>query len=526
MPNLRGGGLDETELDLVWSDVEGQSSANWDKEANDQLALCDALTHDAHISHATTGAMERRLRNLMPLFGRQGYIGIGTSWADFVDGVVWLLGKGEESRLVDSSVHIAIDLFQCDDSTQTDTSTVKHIQTQEGQIYLNATSYHSSPDNEILKFVGDNMTLDRFNNGRRCFVRLFRDQRPSTYMPDDAGTGIINLVTARVESPRESTIYMRTTPAPSAYNCASQYYLEFYRAVKILMQTLPQHYFLRLSIQSGTHVAHKGGPIYVGQDLPRQIVEAIPENLTGYITVETEAVDQGCVPILTSSHQAKRTTEPGIAGTVDKTGISDFHTISELIANYCIPNADTRASIKHVELYLPAEGFFADSVAPVLDHFEDGRPVATEEPWHTRVAQLKSNGETYERGFAIWGRPVFHEYTLENDFDSKEPVECSVLNILNLDLASFKLTVSTHLFPRRYDRHDRNHLLFLRLGGKVGASEFVIRFDTTPVEWHQIKRSIASNRIGVRIVEQHDRYRLERATRWSRLPSEFFSGYY
>lgn len=499
-------------MQMVLWDIEEDSSVNLGEQANDQLALSirgGGLAYDEYPIHAAVAGQKRPPKNLMLLFGRQGYTGIGATWSELVEGVAWLLGKDNQTKHSDPSVHIAMDLFQCGiDAGTGKITSIQYLQSREGRFYLDADGYVNRPDDEFHKFIMENMTLNHWYQGRRCFVRHVRDIRPKSFMPDATGESTIEVALSLKDSPQERTVYMRITPSPTQYNSPSQYHPEFYRALSVLLTD--EHAWMSLSIRSGSNPPVSSQKIMCfGQDMPQEILQAIPANIVGNITVTIEARDLDDVAVITP--------RSGYAGVVQNTEINDMHGISEMIVDYCLETNASKTLVKYVELWIPACAYHGDFNAnPVIDHYEDGRPISDQHQWHEDISRIKHQEEgDFKKGFSIWGRPVFIEYTLRNAFDSAEPQECVVQDLLELDLATFKALVSEYLFPQRYDGYNRNHQLLLDQGDPGDDPAFVVRFDTTVKDWEHIKRRIASNSIYIRIVKPEERCEMEVATKWS-----------
>ncbi|KAK6068277.1 hypothetical protein SCUP234_11222 [Seiridium cupressi] len=462
--NLRGGSLDEDELKLILTDAQEESSEQWEQQANDQLALSlrgGALAYDELPYHSNPRLMTAAGLRFLWLYGRQGSTGIGPKWANFVQGVVGLLGLGAEQKInPDASVYIAVDLWEGGPQSK------DYLQTMEGRFYLNPAKIR------------------------------------------------------RTELQQVTRVYMRTTHEPSVHNRPSQYAAEFSRALFAPVPGTQRHYYVDLRFERGLEPVQDCGRIYLGQDPPQPLLNLIAQSQGRLdeieIIAEVELQMDDFLPILTTARRDLPTTEPGVVGSVDKVQLLDQNAIAEMIVDYCLGGRGTKDSVKYVELYLPSYSFLDVSVEPVLCYYQNGVPVSTADLWVARIDKLKteSGGAVYDGGFAIWGRPVFHEYILINNFDTAAPAQYTLDNLLDLDLAAFKSTVSTYLFPQRYDGHNRNDQLFLSTGEQHEEPEHVVRFDTTEHHWSEIKRRIAFDRVRVSLAPEKDKYQLEADTRW------------
>ncbi|KAK9420571.1 putative C2H2-type domain-containing protein [Seiridium unicorne] len=518
--NLRGGSLDEDELKLILTDAQEESSEQWEQQANDQLALSlrgGALAYDELPYHSNPRLMTAAGLRFLWLYGRQGSTGIGPKWADFVQGVVGLLGLGAEQKInPDASVYIAVDLWEGGPQSK------DYLQTMEGRFYLNPAKYDSLPNDDILTFITNNMNkshdLQRESRRRTCFVRFTRDKRAPNFRPIPPTANTIRM--RRTELQQVTRVYMRTTHEPSVHNRPSQYAAEFSRALFALVPGTQRHYYVDLRFERGLEPVQDCGRIYLGQDPPQPLLNLIAQSQGRLdeieIIAEVELQMDDFLPILTTARRDLPTTEPGVVGSVDKVQLLDQNAIAEMIVDYCLGGRGTKDSVKYVELYLPSHSFLDVSVEPVLCYYQNGVPVSTADLWVARIDKLKteSGGAVYDGGFAIWGRPVFHEYILINNFDTAAPAQYTLDNLLELDLAAFKSTVSTYLFPQRYDGHNRNDQLFLSTGEQHEEPEHVVRFDTTEHHWSEIKRRIAFDRVRVSLAPEKDKYQLEADTRW------------
>ncbi|KAH8193923.1 hypothetical protein TruAng_011911 [Truncatella angustata] len=531
---LRGGALDENGTEMLLSDIdEEESSIQWEAHANSQLTTMPrggVLSYDELPEHAHLIADELQNDTLahktsVHLYGRQGFTGTGPSWADFVRAVTWLLGKETELQSnPHAEVNLAIDLFE-----EKFGGKPSHLLSQEGTFYLDPERYNQHPDNELLDFVTKEMNLlHKTTADRFCFVRLARDKRPTTYRPD-GHVPVVHL--HRDDIAQRPTVYTRLTSAPTDQNVPSQYSTEFNRAVAQLLQTTSRHQYLNLSYGN---IKNTSFQIYAGQEPPPDILDALTTNFEdtsrfGSIHIDLERVGQDHIPLLTERRIDGAVDDTGMALLLDKCMITQFHHIAQAICTYCIDGRYTASTVKSAELYLPYWGFLDQTVDPVVCHFENGFPVSNDGQWISRVNRFKSekNGDVFNNGFAVWGRAVYSEYVLEvNDVDTAKHPSHTMKNLLDLDLASFKLTISTHLLPNKYDTYDRNMTLRLFTGDE-DTFYYVIRFETTEQEWCRIRRSIASSKVRVEMPINNDfKYSYEEETRWDVDPDSYWGPCY
>lgn len=520
-PCLRGGNMEDHELvDFALSDNgEDESGVPWNAPVENKTALTlrgGALSYDEVKEHAmaikaaensnTDGAFGR-------LYGRQGQTGFGPSWADFVKAVSWILGKDPKKvEAQNGEVRVCLDLF--------DKSTKQYVTGIEGIFYLNPAQYDDHLDDPILQFMTNNMTKGNYSN-RACFVRHVRDQRPSSYEPDGKTDGVISIQLQSSQCLK--SIYMRIISSPTIRNPPSQYASELNRALVSLLQGMPQHSRLLLQTRSGERVVQDSGHMYIGQnpsyELTNSLIKVMKDRPEASIMVTVEDIYGDDIPILTSWRRDITSKDRGIAAVIPKHKLSDICYISDMIIEYNIDGRGDKDEVHHVELYVPAQGLFSGTQpTPVVCHYEDGNHTPPADQWISQINRFKGqHGTAFDTGFSIWGRPVFHEYTLVNIFDKMNPAEYTLKELLNLDLESFKLVVTTYLFPQDYDGYNRNHVLFLQTGDEITEPEFVVRFDTPEIEWQCYRNQISFNRININLADDHERYEMEKQTRWSKL---------
>jgi hypothetical protein len=516
--NLRGGMLNALEMNSLRSDAELEPSQPRTAQANRQSTAssrADMLDHGSLPKYSDKNAKTMAQRSLR-LHGRQGCINIAHKWADFVQGVVFLLSlQTAQQEDPDRAISIAVDSFEYGPRGET------VIYTQEGLLYLDHTKYDKLQNDKILTFVVNKFhdTNDKpIPPSRRCFVRSSHDTRPQNLRPDEPLTGLIEVW--REGDPGHPRAYMRASTEASACSCTGQYASEFHRAVRVLLPTAQRHYFMRLALQNGSDSAEECGSIYVGQDPPQSFVDLLPKYLEARglvrLKIAFEPAEAHLIPILTTPRNEESDESSGLAGTISKDQLGDINAIASLVVNYIVQERHEKLGIKYVELYLTAQGFVHDSVQPVFCYFENGLAMSTSHQWNERIRQLKAekNGTIYEHGFAIWGRPVFKEYVLINKSGSAAATTHTLRNLLGLDLKTFKQTISTFLLPQKYDELDRNHVLLVSIGQSHEIYEYVVRFDTTESEWYQIKKRIAYPMLLVSMIGEELKYDMEEATRW------------
>ncbi|KAI1840075.1 hypothetical protein JX266_013725 [Neoarthrinium moseri] len=524
--SLRGGVLDQEEMDLILSDIEEEESVIWERQANDQLQVSlrgGALDYDevsaiAQEDPNTPKTPNNKKDGHLTMYGRQGHIDYGRKWVDFVLAAKFLLG---DAAATGHQVQVAIDLFD----KQRDHS-FKYVSTVEGSLLLDPKSYEEKQNDVIKTFMTNNMTPNHAKEYNRvCFVRLVRDQRPSTPKPQvKPGSGIVELTesTGCDTEPRRTT-YLRITKAPSQHNWPSQYFYEFKRAIYSLHPEAQHHYLgLRHTIKNEDY-----GKLYVAQDPPLVFTEGIAEFCDDEkadleFSVTFEPICTNTIPVLTPGNMSLDPATPTVAGTVQKSALSDLGKLVDLAVNACVPDIGLRGTIQSVELWLHAQTFFDDARLPFSTGYEDGKPTpASREMWNNYINGFKvSNPAIYQSGFGIMARPLFKEYRLLAEGRAAHLVR----NFLSLDLNAFKALVSVHLYPQAYDVFDTNHVL--RLSTPSIASQHAVRFDTKPEEWARIKRRITESVIVVAVETGPKKYEWQEDTKWDLCGSSYWGPCY
>jgi hypothetical protein len=537
--DLRGGSLSEQEVDAILSDIvevaedsDDIMSVQWEKEASDQLTMSlrgGKLAYDELPEHTDLDA-EAAGREFLYLYGRQGNIGIGATWAEFVRGVVHLLDLGaEQQESQDASIHIGIDLFQGAGQL-----TKHHLMTQEGLFWLNARKYDDDPTNKILEFVttNANKTHDLQTNRRVCFIRLAREARPTNFRP--TGPGYLEVV--RGDVPESPKAYMRITSLPTRQNAQSQYDEEWLKALRTILSSHPRHYWMDVAFHTASGNRWECGTWYVDQGFPSSLASLIADHTSGpdrfQVIATMNPVDENVIPILTSPWYTNKedNDQRGQVQTMAKADIYGMSDISNAVIAHLTDgrfkasgDPYTAKDVQYVELYLPARGFADDSVEPFKCYYQNGRPITHNKQWQQRIDQFHDENKTeFDAGFAIWARPVYKEYVVADHFD---PAKCRLssamsASFLDSSLDAFRSEVSTNLFQHSfYNPDDDNMVLALTTAGENMPNNMLIRPDTTDLEWKRMKKMMAFGWIAVNpeYLLADDKHTAEIATRWGML---------
>lgn len=529
--------MDAEDLCAIFSDIDEQDaehddsmSVEWEKEANDQLTMSlrgGTLAYDdlpQHTDAAVLAAHASRGESFMRIYGRQGSVGINATWADFVQGVVHLLELEElQEKQTDSSMRIAFDLFEGPlEHVKT------HLMTKEGIFYLNAEMYDEDPNNEILDFITTNMNKTHFaqSNRRVCFVRFAKEKRPANFRPDQ--NDYIDIVRRDIE---ESPVaYMRVSSSPTERNNEFQYNPEWHRALRTLLPSQKRHCMVDVTLQvNGTITRQEAGRVYIDQVIPLSLIELIADHKgTVPFQICIELHELADIPILTSPRYEDGADEDeyGLVCMTPRDRLGEIRTIcydvvEHLTKDRLSPHGRpfVEQDVQYVELYIPARGFMDNSVRPVRCEYQNGKAVSRDGEWKASIEKFRvENQVEFDAGFGVWARPVYREYTfVDKDSRAKGATRHEISKLIDLDLASFKLELATHLFDGEFDPDDENAILFLDASDAGNPGNMVIRRETTEAEWTMMKRMIALNEIGITLPPSDEKYEAEADTRWGKL---------
>ncbi|ETS73127.1 hypothetical protein PFICI_15072 [Pestalotiopsis fici W106-1] len=546
--DLRGGGLSEQDVDAILSDiVKGDNeqddvmSIQWEKEASDQLTMTlrgGRLAYDDLPEHTGKDADDAG-NAFIWLYGRQGSIGIGATWADFVQGVVRLLDLGvEQQKSQNASIQIGIDLFEGPGELLK-----THLMTQEGKFWLNAEKYDDDPNNEILEFVttNSNKTHDLQTDRRVCFVRFAREARPTNYRP--IGAGRIEVVRDDVEECPKA--YMRTTRSPTKQNAQSQYDTEWHKALRTILPVQPRHYWMDVALETASGDRWEYGRWYVDQGFPDLLKDQIVDALSGpdrfQILTTMAPVAENDIPVLTSPWYTGTTADDrhGHVQTITKANMTQMRTITDAVIHHLLDGRSKAGGepysahdVDYVELYISARGFVDDSITPVKCYYQNGRAISHDQQWQKRIDQFRAENEAeYDAGFAIWARPIYKEYVVADRFDPAKCMRSFTMSasLLEMSLANFKTEIAARIFNDGfYDPQDDNMVLGLTTAGEANPRNMLLRPDTTELEWARMKKMLAFGWIcveGGKLLENR-KHAYEIATRWNAGPSSYWGACY
>ncbi|KAI0126300.1 hypothetical protein BJ170DRAFT_683895 [Xylariales sp. AK1849] len=511
--NLRGGGLEEDEAKLIISDVDEESSEDWESQANDQLSHSlrgGALDYDElpiHIQYK-----ENQSEETYTMYGRQGSARYAFKWKDFVEAATFLLTDAADRG---TEIRIGIDLFDYDIY-----GTWKCVDTIEGLFFLDIEEYEKRPEDEIYNFVMKNMTVEhRINQGRVCFVRYGGEQQPVSPEPDlKPGSGLVSLAHGKTRDRR--VVYMRTPSTPSVFNSTTQYCMEFQKAIGALFPGEYRHRWIELK---QARSRHSYGRIYAFQDPPLEFVKAIGKSGTDKSYLEflivSEQLPSDIIPVIVPGARAPDASLAAEASLekrrlLTKDSLHELTTLVRMTLEDSI-HYNRKPEVSGLRIWFPAQNFFSDLAPSVFIGLQGGVLAANALAlWAEAVNTWRSsNPALYDAGIAIVTQPLYKNYEVaKRESTPSQRYAINFPNLLDSNLAVFKGMMEGLLYAGRYDLDDKNHVL--RTVGYKILSDHPIRFDTTEKEWAMFRRRITSDQLLVDLDDGGGKYQWEMKTRW------------
>ncbi|ORY70352.1 uncharacterized protein BCR38DRAFT_481484 [Pseudomassariella vexata] len=504
---LRGGGLDEDEMQDIWSD-DDEYSAVCESQANQQLALCRG--GDAQPSKVV-------------VYGRQGSMAVDATWGQggIAPAIVELLSLRSNEH-----IDICIDLFDGDNC----------LQFFKGIFLQPWDQYAKSKENTITSFFTDKvLSLSH----PACFVRLAADEAPPALEPG-LGSGVAKLVLETRNRPA-ITAYLRTPTTPTVSNTSSQYVVEYQRSLGVFFSNNMEgekvrHQYLRMRTLpeekriSGKETDEK---VYTCQDITESVVQQIAtQAATGNvpsIELKPEDINTNKIPIITPDDQGWVSETQAVT----KTQLWETDWICRATQDAWASKLTGASKVTSIEFWVPAEDFHNLDVSPIIVSLTtNGDPTAAGHgAWIDRINAFKAEDpEHYNKGFAVVARPVYNSYRLQAPAweTVKGHSAYHDFKLMEQDLELFKDQISIYLFQNGYDKFEQTHVL--RLQPEGGISGHVVRHDTTEDEWKRIQRRIITDRINVEAsIAPHEASlgaRAEKDTKWDVNPLSYWGPCY
>jgi hypothetical protein len=513
--NLRGGGLDDDEMELVLSDIDeedmglsisemdDESSELWERQANDQLAL--SLRGGAEEIDVDDEERETHI-----LYGREGNIECGFELEELISSICTLL------RVVDASgaVEVAVDLFQRDSK-----GVFVYLNTVLGPIYPGVENEAENNDCIVWLHLKNQMTARYRNAGRVAFVRLSTDSRPTTPEPPVRQDGLARL--CHDDGYRQMISYMRTPSRPTDCHSPTQYASEYIRTLNGLLPPILHEYIAMTHASS--RKKYTSGPLYPRQDPDSEFIEGVATIFDKgsdptFVLETTKPISPDHVPILLSA-ATDITLATGFAPLeMEKRTIASHKSLATVVDHVISSSSPgAKKTIESMQVWVPAEVFQLGggphpSAESVIIPLENG--TATKEGvrrWLSAIKRLaKDVLELYQNGFAVVVRPVYNTYRFHATSSS---MNISVPS-LTIDLKSFKAMVASGVYPGTYNPADKKHVLLLSQTGAIVPHP--IRFDTTESKWTQYLQRISEPMVAIELAVGSEGEKMERDTRWGK----------